>query len=156
MSILCTEIRITMIWHSIFRSGKSHSGTNQQDAFLLKAILTELQERHEDCVKLKEAVGRLEVGLPFLFLLVVLLFVFLLFSTYILLIYLWFILNSFQLECSKRFPRCFAWARKWALSCWTARGASERLDGIASGEFFVIRTILRIPNLKSVWWEQWM
>lgn len=43
-------------------SGKSHSG-NQQDAFLLKAILAELQERQEDCVKLKEAVDRLEVCL---------------------------------------------------------------------------------------------
>ncbi|XP_031622045.1 transmembrane and coiled-coil domains protein 2 [Contarinia nasturtii] len=42
-------------------SGKSHSGTNnQQDAFLLKAILTELQERQDDCAKMKEAIERLE------------------------------------------------------------------------------------------------
>lgn len=41
-------------------SGKSQSGTNQQD-FLLKAILTELQERQEDYAKLKEAIDRLEV-----------------------------------------------------------------------------------------------
>lgn len=41
-------------------SGKSQSGTNQQD-FLLKAILTEMQERQEDYTKLKEAIERLEV-----------------------------------------------------------------------------------------------
>lgn len=40
-------------------SGKSQSGTNQQD-FLLKAILTEMQERQEDYTKLKEAIERLE------------------------------------------------------------------------------------------------
>lgn len=44
-----------------FSSGKSHSGTNQPDPFLLKAILSELQERQEDCGKMKEAIERLEV-----------------------------------------------------------------------------------------------
>lgn len=52
--------------HSIFSSGKSHSGTtNQQDAFLLKAILTEMTERQEECAKMKEAIDRLEVCTAF-------------------------------------------------------------------------------------------
>ncbi|XP_055319717.1 transmembrane and coiled-coil domains protein 2 isoform X2 [Sitodiplosis mosellana] len=42
-------------------SGKSHSGTtNQQDAFLLKAILTEMTDRQEECAKMKEAIERLQ------------------------------------------------------------------------------------------------
>ena len=43
------------------RSGKSHPGTNQQNSVFLKAIFVELQERREDCIKLKERLERLEV-----------------------------------------------------------------------------------------------
>lgn len=39
-------------------SGKSHSGTNQQNLVYFNSIFSELQERREDCIKLKE---RLEV-----------------------------------------------------------------------------------------------
>lgn len=42
------------------RSGKSQPETNQQNAVFLKAIFAELQERREDCVKLKEKLERLE------------------------------------------------------------------------------------------------
>lgn len=57
-----TQRKFIMILHSIFSSGKSHSGTtNQQDAFLLKAILTEMTDRQEECAKMKEAIERLEV-----------------------------------------------------------------------------------------------
>lgn len=47
--------------HLLYSSGKSHSGTNQQNALLLKAIFGELQERRDDCGKMKEAIDRLEV-----------------------------------------------------------------------------------------------
>lgn len=42
------------------RSGKSQPETNQQTSVFLKAIFAELQERREDCVKLKEKLERLE------------------------------------------------------------------------------------------------
>lgn len=44
----------------IRRSGKSHPETNPQNSLFLKAIFAELQERREDCTKLKEKLERLE------------------------------------------------------------------------------------------------
>lgn len=43
-------------------SGKSHPGVNQQNALFLKAIFAELQERRDDCVKLKEKLERYDVS----------------------------------------------------------------------------------------------
>lgn len=42
-------------------SGKSQPGINQYSA-ILKAILAELQERREDCDKVREKLERLEVS----------------------------------------------------------------------------------------------
>lgn len=43
-------------------SGKSHPGGNQQHALFLKTIFAELQERREDCTKLKEKLERYDVS----------------------------------------------------------------------------------------------
>lgn len=47
--------------HLVCSSGKSQPGINQYSA-ILKAILAELQERREDCDKLREKLERLEVS----------------------------------------------------------------------------------------------
>lgn len=50
------------MWHSIliFRSGKSQPAISQYSV-IIKAILADLQERREDCDKLREKIDRLEV-----------------------------------------------------------------------------------------------
>lgn len=41
-------------------SGKSHSGHNRENELLLKAVCAALQERKEDCAKMKETLERLD------------------------------------------------------------------------------------------------
>lgn len=147
-SFLCEYWMLIENW--FFSSGKSHSGANQQDVSLLKAILTELQERQEDCAKLKEAVERLEVCCCY-FLFVHSanwnnIFPNLLKNKWI----KWFGFYFHFSECSKRIPRCVTWTGKWTISSWTARRTSKRFDGASSGNFlFDYRSFPISPYLHS-------
>lgn len=49
-----------MVVPSANSSGKSHSGHNRENELLLKAVFTALQERKEDCAKMKETLERLD------------------------------------------------------------------------------------------------